>query len=226
VIAQWSAPAPDGQFSDELLLKFDQDRAQRVVILPALLDEANKMRRLTVATMRLLDAAGIDSFLPDLPGCNESLAPIEQQSLASWRRAARSAIEQVSATHILAIRGGAMLAPAEMPGWRYAPLAASKQLRAMLRAQVLAAKEAGREESTASLMETGKDEGLTLSGWQLSAKMIADLASEELMEGPTQAEIEQSSLGSAGLWLRAEPDHDPAQAKALAGLIATELVSR
>ena len=32
-------------------------------------------------------------------------------------------------------------------------------------------------------------------------------------------EIEQSVLGGAGLWLRAEPDEDPEQADALAALV-------
>ena len=62
-----------------------------MLILPALFDEANKLRHFTVEVMRRLDAAGIDSFLPDLPGCNESRAPLETQTLTGWREAAEAA---------------------------------------------------------------------------------------------------------------------------------------
>ena len=60
-------------------------------MLPAWFDEGNKLRHFTVEVMRRLDGAGIDSFLPDLPGCNESLAPLEQQTLESWRTEAAEA---------------------------------------------------------------------------------------------------------------------------------------
>ena len=39
----------------------------------------------------------------------------------------------------------------------------------------------------------------------------------------TQRLIEQSELGGAGLWLRAEPGDDPEQAAALAQLIVQDL---
>ena len=40
---------------------------------------------------------------------------------------------------------------------------------------------------------------------------------------PGLSVIEQELLGGAGLWLRAEPDEDPAQADALAAVIAMGL---
>ena len=80
MIASWNAPLADGSDSEELLFSIDHGRALRVLILPALFDEANKLRRFTVQVMRKLDAAGVDSFLPDLPGCNESLQPVENQT--------------------------------------------------------------------------------------------------------------------------------------------------
>ena len=69
MISTWQATLPDGTTSEELLLAFDQGRERRVLILPAWFDEANKMRRFTVQAMRALDEAGVDAFLPDLPGC-------------------------------------------------------------------------------------------------------------------------------------------------------------
>src|SRR6478752_1467341 len=115
-IAAW--PSADG---DEYALAFDKGRTRRLLVLPALFDEANKTRRLVVETLRRLDSAGIDGFLPDLPGCNESPAPLETQALAAWRAAAAAAAKHFGATHLLTIRASAILAPPTLPGWRYAP---------------------------------------------------------------------------------------------------------
>ena len=123
-IAAW--PCPSG--GTEYAVVFDQGRAHRLLILPAWFDEANKLRRLTVETMRRLDAAGIDSFLPDLPGCNESLAPLSDQRLEVWRDAASAAAAHFSANRVLTVRAGAMLAPTLLSGWRYAPLAETDKL--------------------------------------------------------------------------------------------------
>ena len=40
-----------------------------------------------------------------------------------------------------------------------------------------------------------------------------------------QRDIAQGDIGSAGLWLRAEPDYDPKQADALAAILAMELAA-
>ncbi len=217
MIASW--PGPDG---DELAIASDRSRERRILVLPALFDEANKLRHFTVETMRRLDAAGFDSILPDLPGCNESLAPLETQSLQGWRDAAEAAARHFDATHVLTIRGGALCAPAELPAWRYAPATGASILRAMLRARVLASKEAGLEETREDLLARGKESGLELAGYRLGAAMIRELDKAEPAGGAALANIAQADLGGAGLWLRAEPDHDPAQADALAALIAAD----
>jgi len=215
VIAGW--PAPGGA---EYAVAFDRGRERRVLILPALFDEANKLRHFTVGVMRRLDAAGLDSFLPDLPGCNESLAPLEAQTLASWREAAESAAAHFGATHALAMRGGTLCAPAELPAWRYAPATGASILRAMLRARVIASKEAGIEETRESLLEQGRETGLELAGYRLGPAMVRALEAAEPSGGAALANIAQADLGGPGLWLRAEPDHDPAQAEALAAIVA------
>ena len=58
-----------------------------MLIVPPLLAEMNRLRRLIATTMRALDMHGIDSFAPDLPGTNESTAPLYSQSLHTWRAA-------------------------------------------------------------------------------------------------------------------------------------------
>ena len=216
MITVWPGPA-----GEEHAVAFDRGRKRRVLVLPALFDEANKLRHFTVEVMRRLDAAGIDAILPDLPGCNESLAPLEEQTLSGWQQAAAAAAGHFSATHSLAIRGGALCVPPGLPVWRYAPATGSSILRAMLRARVIASKEAGVEETREALLEQGGASGLELAGYRLGATMVRELETAEPTGGTALANIAQADIGGAGLWLRAEPDHDPAQTRALAAIVAT-----
>jgi len=218
LISAWPCPDISGRLTEEYALAFDQAREHRVLIVPALFDEANRMRRLTVEVMRRLNGAGVDCFLPDLPGCNESQVALGTQSLRHWASAMADASRHVRATHILAIRGGALVAPADLPGWRYAPVNGASILRQMLRMRMLSAREAGREETSADLLATGRKAGLDLAGYQLSPDMLAGLESATLPESQ-QMQIGQDLIGGSPLWLRAEPDEDRAQADALAAVL-------
>lgn len=220
MIAAWPSPA-----GEEYAQAFDKGRKHRVLVLPAWFDESNKLRHFTVEVMRRLDGAGIDSFLPDLPGCNESLAPLQTQTLASWRTEAAEAAAWFSATNVLTVRAGAAIAPDALPGWRYAPVGGSSQLRGLLRARVLSAREAGRDEDRDALLGEGRERGLELGGYRLGPAMIAELETAELAPAEGQREVAQGDLGGGGLWLRAEPDHNPKQADALAAIIAMELLA-
>ena len=222
MIATWHAPLFDGSTSEELVLSFNEDRERRVLVVPALFDEANKMRRFTVQVMRALDRAGLDSFLPDLPGQNESLVPLTAQTLEGWREKLAEAVRAFEATEVLTVRAGAALAPSTLPTTLYAPHEPAKQVRSMLRAQVIASREAGREETTEALIETGLADGLTLAGWSFSPAMFRELTETSIAQSEHYKPIEQKMLGGRGLWLRAEPDEDVEQAEALALLIAGE----
>ena len=208
---------------EELLLAFDRGRAVRVLVCPAWFDEANKLRRFTVEVMRRLDAAGIDTLLPDLPGCNESLAPLEKQTLAGWRSNSVAAAEVLGATHVLAIRSGALVAPTGLPGWHYAAQSGTKLLRGMIRARTIAARESGIAETSEGLMALGRESGLVLGGWPIGAEMFRELETAEPSLAPGQSDIAQSTVGGPGLWLRAEPDEDAGQADRLAKLIAENI---
>lgn len=200
----------------EFALTFDRQREHRLLIVPALFDEANRLRRLTVEVMRRLDAAGIDCFLPDLPGCNESLQSLETQSLDSWRTAVRAAAAHFGVTHALGIRGGALVLP-DLPGWRYAPIKGGNLLRQMLRARILVSKEAGLVETQESLLATGLRDGLDLVGYRFGPNLLAQL---QVTEPAEAVDVPQDLVGGAGLWLRAEPSEDRAQADALAAILA------
>lgn len=216
----WPCPLPDGESSEEYALAFDHGREQRLLIIPALFDEMNRMRRFTVEVMRRLDASGIDCVLPDLPGTNESLAPLETQSLGSWQAAMKAAAAHFRTTHVLAIRGGAMLVPDSLPGWLYAPAKGSAILRQILRARTLASKEAGREEKREDLVSLALSEGIELAGYRIGPQLFADLEEADAGPGDGLSVIEQAMLGGPGLWLRAEPGESRELADALAAILA------
>lgn len=220
MIATWPCPGPEGQLHDELAVTFDKGRTQRLLVLPALFDEGNKLRRHTVEIMRRLDGAGIDTFLPDLPGCNESLQPLKRQTLASWRAAAQAAAAYFSATHVLTMRVSAILSPPELTGWRYAPRSGESALRLLLRARLAAAREMGRDETMEDMGEAGRNAGIALAGYPIGPQMFADLEHSRLHDSGRLVDIEQEAIGGSGLWLRGEPGEAPDQADALAAIVA------
>ena len=189
-----------------------------MLIVPPLFEEMNRTRRFLVDTMRALDIHGIDSFLPDLPGTNESGQAFSGQSLHTWRSAMVAAARHFGASHVLALRGGVLVFPNTLPGWVVEPVSGASLLRRMLRAGVIAAREAGDHRDSADLLETGRTEGLRLAGFDFSPALIAGLdGARPLDEG--QRKVRQSELGGAALWLRAEPGEDPAQSARLAAVI-------
>ncbi|MBW8784778.1 MAG: hypothetical protein JF593_09080 [Novosphingobium sp.] len=220
MIASWLCPTSVAGSAEEHAFVFDRGRPLRLLIVPALFDEANRLRRLTIEVMRRLDGAGIDSFLPDLPGCNESLQPLASQTPASWRAAMAAAAAEFGATHLLAMRGGALVAPDRLPGWRYVPLPGAAVLRQMLRTRILASREAGIAETQDGLLAKGLRDGLDLSGHALSARFLAELQKLEVPAAMRTSDIGQDLVGGAPLWLRAEPGEDRDQADALAAIIA------
>lgn len=208
--------------AEEHALAFDDFRRCRLLIVPALFDEANRMRRFTVEVMRRLDGAGIDCILPDLPGTNESLQPLEQQTPDLWREAMTAAAKHFRASHVLGIRGGALVTPPGLPTWHYAPVKGASQLRTMLRARILSSREAGITESQDELIEQGLAHGIELAGYRLGPEFIRQFQSLAPAEATV---IGQDMLGGSGLWLRAEPGEDRAQADALAAILAIGIKS-
>ena len=219
----YACTLPSGGTARELALAVDRGRDKRLLISPALFDEANRMRRFTVEVIRRLDGAGIDCFLPDLPGCNESLQDLTQQTSVDWSDAMLCAAGYFNVTHVLAIRGGGLIMPRNLPGWHYGPVKGASILRQMLRARIISSREAGRTESQEQLIEAGLEGGLELSGFLLSAGMLRDLQALAPQMRANLVVVEQEMIGGSPLWLRAEPDEDRAQADALAAVIAMGL---
>ncbi len=225
MIASWPCPTLGGETQAELAICFDRKRPKRLLVLPALFDEGNKLRKQTIDVMQRLAQSGIDCFLPDLPGFNESLQPLEEQDLGSLCQAAAAAARHFSATHVLTIRAGAILAPQDLPGWRYAGTGGANVLRAMMRARIVASREAGRDEQTSFLAESGRRDGLDLAGYRIGPQLFAQLETSHLPDTGKLSDIDQATVGGSGLWLRAEPSESTDQADALAAIIAMGLLA-
>ena len=192
-----------------------------VLIVPPLFEEANRTRRTLVLAMRALAADGLAALLPDLPGQNESLVPLETADLSQWRAALAEVAAGIDGPVIVvAIRGGALIdhGAEAAAWWRLAPAAGASLLRTLLRARVAADREAGRESSLESLQEQAKREALLLAGNRLSPAMLAELGCAEPQPVAPLRSIPLGADGIAGtpLWLRAEPGEDAAMAAAIA----------
>lgn len=216
IATSYPCPLPNGSSADEYALTFDRGGKQRLLIIPALLDEGHRLRRLCVDVMRRLDGSGIATFLPDLPGTNESRINLANLSLSDWHRAISSAANHFQATHVLAVRGGGLLAAQGLPGWAYGPVKGPNLLRTLIRARVLSSQESGREESGDDLLIEAQDQGIDLGGYRLNAEMIQQLQVAPVAPLP---EIAQDLLGAGPLWLRPEPEADADQADALAAYL-------
>ena len=218
----WPCPAPGGSGEEFAVVAGPENARSRVLIAPALFEEANKTRRLLAQVMRDLSNRGIASVLPDLPGSGESLAPLERQDLASWRKAMAAAARHFATTHVLSVRGGVAVAPRPGPGWRFEPVGAKSQLRTLLRTRVLAARETRGDESPARLLDEARYHGLELAGYRLGPQMVTELEAADLPRTSRRVTLTVTELGGVALWRNAEPGEDPALAAALAARIARD----
>ena len=203
---------------DEFCLRFGIGSARQILIVPPLFDEMNRMRRVLVSAMRGLAGRGAGSVLIDLPGCNESLARLEDQQLDGWRDAVAACAVQLGATHVASVRGGALVdGVSELPHWRLAPAKGSSLLKTMIRTRIAGEKEAGRNLSEAELLAQAETGPIELAGNLLGAEMVAHLsvAEPDPLQNLTERKLGDDIAGSP-LWLRAEPQDDPAMAARIA----------
>lgn len=220
----WPCPAPGGTGEEFALIAGPSEASRRLLIVPALFEEANRTRRMLVQTMRALADTGVASVLADLPGCNDSLAPLDAQDLAGWQVAMVAAGDHFCATHVLSLRGGAIVAPTGLPGWRFEPITGTQVLRPMLRARTVAAREEGRAETMEGLLEQGRSAGIELAGYRLGPAMVCKLAAAALPKSAATV-LTRDELGGAALWLRSEPGEDADLSAALAARLIADLTA-
>ncbi|ASK87766.1 hypothetical protein [Sphingorhabdus sp. SMR4y] len=200
------------------------------MLVPPLFDEMNRMRKMLVDVMQALHALDISSFLPDLPGTNESLLPLEQATLAGWQQAVEACAQQHQITHIASFRAG-VLTVAEMPAashWMLSPVKGAAILRTMMRTRVAADREAGLTTSLSGLTEQAGAGPIELAGniigsdlfSQLNAAGIPALQNQRIVRLASDNKPGDVQIDGSALWLRAEPDDDPAMSSAIAQDIA------
>ena len=216
------------EFADrkELCLSVAAQSNRSVLLVPPLFDEMNRMRKMLVDVMRALHALEISSFLPDLPGTNESLTALDRVTLSDWQKAIRACAEQHKISHIASFRGGALIV-AEMQSadhWIFSPVKGATILRTMLRTKVAADREAGMITSLAELAAEAEAGPLELAGNIIGSGLFTQLNSAEIPELKNQRIVRLESdnkpadfqIPGSALWLRAEPDDDPAMSSAIA----------
>ena len=106
---------------------------------------------------------------------------------------------------------------AGLPAWHYAPVKGANVLRQQIRARIVTAREAGLNETQDGLLEAALAGGIELSGHRLGAEFVRQFQALTPVAGAQ--EIAQDMVGGGGLWLRAEPGEDRAQADALAAAL-------
>lgn len=193
---------------EEFVFRLGVNCPRQAIVSPALFEEANRTRRLVVTLMRQLEARGIGTSLPDLPGTGESLASLAETSFEDWREALACAAEAVGATMMLSLRGGALLDDAAgLPCWRLAPAEGASVVRDLERAGAIGG-------------------GRLLAGYEIAPAMLDALRTATVQGEARTVRLESDQapadlrLPGAPLWRRAEPDEDPALADALADDIA------
>jgi hypothetical protein len=192
----------------EAVLRFGQDLPVTLAVLPALFEEANRMRRFTVSVMRRLAERGISTALPDFPGMGESLMQLASVSLTDWQQFAQDFSQSHPAS--IAFRGGCLLDAPFAHRWRLAPDSGERLLRDMVRATAMSAGvNAGEIDATA------RRDGARLAGSIFSAGLYNDLQAAVAVPDAFVSAIEGPKL-----WRLAEPGDDPAYAAAVADDIA------
>lgn len=180
-----------------------------LLVLPALFDEANRMRRFTVSVMRLLAASNIGSLLPDLPGTGESETALCDTTVGAWHDAVSAFSGQVFGS--IAFRGGALLDGDFNYRWQLAPETGERLIRDLVRATALSSGAA-----VSDLDSQARSRPTRLAGHLVSPAMYRTLHEATVVRG---AHI--STAVGPKLWRAPEPTEDATFAQLVADEIAT-----
>lgn len=216
---------PIGEFHELCLLAGKPSRP-KILIVPPLFDEMNRMRRMLIDVMRSLANWEISTCLMDLPGTNESMLPRDQASLSLWQESVQSCADHMETNHIASFRGG-ILAVDLLPAadhWQFSPIKGRTLLRTMMRTRIASDKESGVITKVSELEELAKTKPVELAGNQINPTLFSELQSAHPPELQNQrvarllTDSKPCDIGLEGsaLWLRAEPDADISLSKAIA----------
>jgi pimeloyl-ACP methyl ester carboxylesterase len=204
-----------GPKGDEAMMRIGAAGAPAILFVPPLFEELNRTRALIAAVMRSLAARGFACHLPDLPGTNESVLPLESCRWEDWRAAVRAAAAALGRPAVVALRGGCLLdGAAEAPCfYRFAPAEGVSLARDLARSGLVSGGgSAGYplDDALAAALREAKLEPLAPLR---VARLASDLAEADAkLEGPA-------------LWRRSEPGISSELAEVIASDIS-EWVAR
>ncbi len=180
-----------------------------ILIIAPLFAEMNKMRRTLTEVMRLLSEHKVQCSMPDLPGCHESLSPLNQQSLEDWKAAVKASMDKREISHIASFRGGALIDDLGLPTWRLNRVNGAKLIKTMMRSKVISLREAGQNITLEKLHDQAQHDGIELAGYEISAQLFNQLnaAMPHIDDNISELTVNQDIDGSP-LWLRSEPEYD------------------
>lgn len=188
----------------ENLLRHGDGSPVTLLVLPALFEEANRMRRFTVSVMRYLAVKDIGTILPDLPGTGESDTALCDVMFSDWQDAVCVHARNVWGS--ISFRGGALLDGACKRRWQLAPDTGERLLRDLMRATAIAG-----DVSVAELERHASTQPTRLAGHLFSPEMYLALQAATVFGG-----AQVSNVAGPKLWRAAEPSHDAAFANRVA----------
>ncbi|MEH6791161.1 hypothetical protein [Parasphingorhabdus sp.] len=200
------------------------------MLVPPLFDEMNRMRRMLVGVLEALEGLSVGGFLPDLPGTNESQVALDRVTLSDWQDAMAACARQHGISHIASFRGGVLTVSGLNAAnhWIFTPAKGAAILRTMLRTKVAADRESGLNTSIADLTIRAGKAPLELAGNIIGSELFAQLDAADIPTFESQNVVRLESdnkpsdrqITGSALWLRAEPDDDPAMSLAIGRDIA------
>ncbi len=213
----------------EWMLELGPENGPRLLILPPLLEELNRSRKLLTDMMRDLAVTGILSVLPDLPGTGESLRTIDATDWDDWRDAMTSLVQEQQFSGIFSLRGGCLLDDCSTAkAIRFAPVAGKNLIRDLIRARGVTDKGFDAAAQKA-VFETGPT---MLGGYPVPVALARALRDADLPEradvttGRLESDLPDADFKIDGtpVWRRAEPSGSPELSRALADKIAAWII--
>jgi hypothetical protein len=188
----------------EFLLRHSAGAPVTLLVIPALFEEANRMRRFTVSVMRQLAVSGIGTILPDLPGTGESSTALADVMLQDWHDTITALAPSVSGS--IAIRGGALLDAPIKNCWRLAPDAGERLLRDMARATSF----------STGISPTEIDAKARQQPTRIAGNFFTPTLYSAVHAAVPIGQAHVTAVEGAKLWRAAEPGDDPEFAKRIA----------
>ncbi len=210
----------------EFLMSFGPQNGPQLLVIPPLLEELNRTRKLLSDLMRTLAAHGIGTHLPDLPGTGESERVFEAVSWSDWEVAVHDIAKIASPDAVVSFRGGCLLDHAAgcEKTIRFAPTEGKRLIRDLIRSRAVT--DTGFDSATQkAVFETGPT---MLGGYPVSANFASAMRNAEPKDAPGVHTIRLTGdrgdaeihIEGSPLWHRAEPSGSPEMVRRLADIIA------